>query len=391
MTGLEKKTIAWIDSNHRKIVMMFAVILAIMLRILAFNFISSDMEGFLVGWFGQIEQLGRIKALKTQVGNYSVAYQTLIALMTYIPINCVYQYKALSVLFDFVLAVGVRRLYICISGNKEVADRLLLAIIFLPTLFINSAAWGQCDSIYTAFLIWSLVFFFDGKYKYSFALYGMACAFKLQAIFLLPFFLFAYVRKKDFSALHFFIIPAVMEIVCIPAMIVGRGWKAAFSVYRYQMDSCDMMYFNYPSFWSIMSDNRDTLAAFCKSFKLCAIVLTVAVLLLIMFGLWEKNISFSKRNTLYISFLLIYACVLFLPGMHERYGFAYEILAIVVAFVIPKTTPLTISMIVLSLMTYGQSLLDGREVSRVMGVINLALFSAYIFVLFNEMITEKNN
>ncbi|MBR6909140.1 MAG: hypothetical protein IKN35_02485, partial [Lachnospiraceae bacterium] len=64
------------------------------------------MEGYLLGWFGQIEQLGRIHALNTQVGNYSVAYQTLIAIMTYININPLYQYKMLSVIFDYVLAFG---------------------------------------------------------------------------------------------------------------------------------------------------------------------------------------------------------------------------------------------------------------------------------------------
>lgn len=38
------------------------------------------------------------------MGNYNLLYQTLIALMTYFNVNCIYYYKALSILFDYLLA-----------------------------------------------------------------------------------------------------------------------------------------------------------------------------------------------------------------------------------------------------------------------------------------------
>lgn len=389
MFSIEKKIIELLEKNLFIVVAVVGSLVALLLRITEYPFISSDMEGFLIGWFGQIEQLGKIKALNTQVGNYSVAYQTLIAIMTYIPVNMVYQYKNLSVFFDYVLALGVSIYTYKLTLNKNKALFAYVITLFLPIVFINSALWGQCDSIYAAFAVWSLVFFGESKYKRAFILYGLSCAFKLQAIFLLPFFLFAYVRKKDFSIINFLIVPAVMEIVCIPAMCVGRGIKAAFSVYFYQTESCDKMYFSYPSFWSIISKVTDpqTSNAYIGALKVAAILLTFAVLALLMVWIINKNISITAENALFISFIIVYTCVLFLPGMHERYGFLYEMLAIVIAIVYTKTVIPVALMYSLTCITYGISLFAEAEINAVMGIVNVLVYMIMIKLIMARILS----
>ena len=311
--------------------------------------------------------------------------------MTYLPINAVCQYKNLSVLFDFVLAVSTGLTVSVLSDSKIKGCAAYLLVLFSPLTFMNSAVWGQCDAIYTGFVILALYAFVKEKYPTAFIFYGVACAFKLQAVFILPFFLFAYVRKKQFSVLNFLIIPAVMEVLCIPAMIMGRGIKAAFSVYYYQTFSCDKMFFNYPSFWTVISDNIENVEDFVmyrQTMRTVAILLTVAVLMLHMGYLLYKRIEVSGINVIYISFIFVFTCVMFLPGMHERYGFMYEILALIIAFAIPKTIPLLTVMYSLTAITYGHDLFGGPVVTGTMGIINLLIYVVYIIILFREMTEE---
>ena len=388
----EKKIASFIEKRIIYIVLILGIVVSLLARVSAFRFISNDMSGFLIGWFGQIEQLGGIHALNTQVGNYSVAYQTLISLMTYIPIDPVIQYKALSVIFDYSLALAVGLIiYEIKDKNRVLAVIAGLIVLFSPLVMVNSSVWGQCDSIYTSFAAWSLYFFVKKKYPLTFIMYALAFSFKLQAVFLLPFFLFAYLRKKEFSILHFFIIPLVMEIVCIPAMIMGRGFKAAFSVYYYQTDSCDKMFFNYPSFWSLFSDLKDVNLSreYIGNLKIAAIIMTFIVLLTIMSVGIIKNINIDRVNTFLISFILVYSCVLFLPGMHERYGYLYEIIGIIIIFIIPRIAwPLGISMC-LSCITYGISLFGNIEVNPYMGIVNLLAYAVSAVLIYRYLMVNK--
>lgn len=392
MSKLEIKVVEFLEKNAYVLMVAVGTCLALALRLSAYSYISSDMEGYLLGWYAQIENLGGMKALKDQVGNYSVIYQTLIALMTYLPIDAVWQYKNLSVLFDFVLAVGTGLTVSVLSDSKIKGCAAYLLVLFSPITFMNSAVWGQCDAIYTGFVILALYAFVKEKYPTAFIFYGAACAFKLQAVFILPFFLFAYVRKKQFSVLNFLIIPAVMEVLCIPAMIMGRGIKAAFSVYYYQTFSCDKMFFNYPSLWTVISDNIENVEDFVmyrQTMRTVAILLTVAVLMLHMGYLLYKRIEVSGINVIYISFIFVFTCVMFLPGMHERYGFVYEILALIIAFAIPKTIPLLTVMYSLTAITYGHDLFGGPVVTGTMGIINLLIYVVYIIILFRKMTEES--
>lgn len=391
MLSFEKKIAEFIEKNITLILIILGVVLSFLLRLSLFNFVSTDMSGFLIGWFGQIDQLGGIRALDTQIGNYSVLYQTLISIMTYIPIDPVWQYKILSVFFDYSLAVGVFFIiHELTSSNTKSLIGFIIAL-FSPLVFINSAMWGQCDSIYTSFGIWALYLAIKKKYPVAFILYGIACAFKLQAIFFLPFFLFAYVRKKEFSLWNFFIIPVVMEIVCIPAMIMGRGFKAAFSVFYYQTESCDRLYFNYPSFWALFTDLSDIDASreLINNLKIGSIILTFIILLIFMTVLFVKKINLTPEAVIETAFLFIFICVLFLPGMHERYGFAYEILAIVIAFIIPKTIPALVILTALSSITYGNCLATNVPVNPLMAVANILCFAYYTYVIFNKLLKDS--
>ena len=105
------------------------------------------MSAFLIPWFNQIRDGGGIVSLKSQIGNYNILYQTLIAFLTYFKIDCVWLYKLLSVVFDYLLAFfaadfvgemcGFKRFTLSIISFTPVI--LMLPTVFLKLRFLGSA------------------------------------------------------------------------------------------------------------------------------------------------------------------------------------------------------------------------------------------------------------
>lgn len=122
---------------------------------------SGDYNADLLPWFLEIKEAGGIQALHKQVGNYNIPYQILIALMTYLPFKTLYLYKGLSILFDFLFAAGCGLLICTVkkSYSIELFVGVYAAVLYIPTIIMDSAVWAQCDSIYCFFIImavWSL-------------------------------------------------------------------------------------------------------------------------------------------------------------------------------------------------------------------------------------------
>ncbi len=61
-----------------------------------------------------------------------------------------------------------------------------VATLLAPVMILNSSFWGQADSIYTAALLACLYFLLLRRNWLAFLSFGIAFAFKLQAIFLAP-------------------------------------------------------------------------------------------------------------------------------------------------------------------------------------------------------------
>ncbi|MCR4932802.1 MAG: glycosyltransferase 87 family protein [Lachnospiraceae bacterium] len=383
----EENVIRFLENKMIYIYLVVALLVSLAIRYFGLPFISGDMSTFLIGWYGQIEQLGQIHALNTQVGNYNVLYQTIIAILTYLPGDPIVKYKAVSIIFDYVVSVGV----FLLIYDKEKKNSKFMAIlgaiitVFSPIVFLNSSVWGQCDSIYISFIILSLVAYKKEKPALCMIFFGLAFAFKLQAIFYLPFHLFEWFRKKSFSILNFLLVPLTMIVVCIPAYINGRGFWGFISPYYYQTGSCDKMSFNYQSFWTILSDSREKRLEYISTMKVPAVLITFLILLSIMTWLIYRKKELNERGSLYLAFLLAFTCVEFLPGMHERYGFGVEILSIVLAFKDKRTIPLAIALNILTMITYGAELFGGVMNITILGIINFAIYLTYMYFFYRNL------
>lgn len=128
-------------------------------------------------------------------------YQTLISFGIYFDCDCVIFYKIISIVFDYALAVSVACLVTREQKKKFLSMKFQVVyaiVLLLPTVILNSAYWGQCDSIYTTFLVLLLMFLYDDHYCLAFIMLGIGLSFKLQTLLIVPFIICYYLCIKSF-------------------------------------------------------------------------------------------------------------------------------------------------------------------------------------------------
>jgi len=163
------------------------VILALLPRLWMLDFESGDYLGCLSPWYDYLVEHGRWTALGHDFSNYYVPYLSFLSLSTLLPLPKLYAIKLISILFDYVAAWLVGRLVWHRYQSHAMALAGFAAVLFWPTVMLNSALWGQCDVIYTSALLAAFLSVLKQRLWGALAAFGLAVAFKPQAIFLAPF------------------------------------------------------------------------------------------------------------------------------------------------------------------------------------------------------------
>ena len=384
MTKVEKR-IADFVMNHLNVIAMIALtLIGVMIRIPLRRFLSGDADTFLLPWYELIQDIG----ISEQVGNYNLVYQFAIYVMTKLPMKPLYAYKILSCIFDLLLAVVCALVVDTFSGEEKRYRTVLVygAVLISPVVFLNSAAWAQCDSIYVFFGICGLYLLLKDRPGWAMFCFGLSLAFKLQAVFFFPALLFIYIIKKNFTALKFLLIPIGVVVCSLPMLIVGRKVMEIVEIYFGQTVEYPSIYLNYPSLLCLL----DGVAY--EVFSKVAILITVTVLGMLFFYIAHQNERVGpddKLDLIIYLFLSAYTCVLFLPAMHERYGYSYEILAWILACLIPKTAPLCIGLQLLTLRTYSHYLFKTPINLTALGYVNIVIYFLYVWILLRELKQER--
>ena len=390
----EERALKWLGEHIVSVVFAAGFLVSIVIRLMLKDFVTSDATSCLIPWYEAIKSNGGIKGLAVPVEglNYNFPYQFLIAIMTYIPINPLYGYKIISCIFDYLLAFALAYVVYDISGTGKLTKGLLAFILAScsPVVFMDSAAWAQCDSIYVFWIVLALIYLCKDKYTRAFVFYGIAFAFKFQAVFALPFFLFYYFYKRKFSILYFGFIPVMMTALSLPALVQGRTISEMIHIYTDNTSLHQSLANGYPTFWRLLADGTDFTGADAYDvLKHAAMAFTVIILGCLVY-IWIKNkVMLTTTNIVIMAFLMTYSTVFFLPAMHERYGFCYEILAIAIAFVSTKTIPLAIGLTCISLTTYGSYLFNNTTNEWFLAVINMVIYVAYMIILNKKLVEEK--
>lgn len=305
-------------------------------RLLCFGTVTSDYRDFLLPWTQRLGEAGGLKGLGQDIGNYNVPYLTFLALFSYLPGPPLYPIKLLSLLFDLLLAAVLSQL----AGNvKQGQTRCAVCFVLtlaLPTVFINGAVWGQCDSIYVSLALLGLLLCLRGRPGWGMAAFGLSFAFKLQAIFLLPIVLPLLLRGKV-KWFHLPLFPAAYCLAVLPGVLAGRSVG---SVLLFYLDTASTagssLNYNSPSIFSLYYFYRleDTGPA-AKAGVIAAFAVCLVVGLLFLLG--RKRAT--ERSLLLASLLLTLALPLLLPHMHERYFYFVDVLTLCLACRIPALSP----------------------------------------------------
>jgi len=292
---------------------------------------SGDFIQHLLPWAEYLETHGGFAGIASGPPNcdYPVTYQYILAFLTYLPASYLAKIKVVSVLFDFVSAAFVMLIVRKIGGysKKSFVPWLAYAVaLLIPTPILNSAAWAQSDSIYTAFLVMTLYFLIREKYPLAFIAFSLAFSFKLQAVFFFPVLLLLYLKGRNFSLLHFLTIPAVIAALSLPAIVIGKPLAEIFGVYIGQVQSYPKTTLNLPNMYFFLPDLH-------WQFALPGILLTLALILTLYFVLLKSDrVVLAGGTLLEVSLLTVMICAYSLPSMHQRYLFAGDILAVIYLF-----------------------------------------------------------
>lgn len=325
------------DSNfwvrYGWVVIVIATLIGLFLRNTQRGFETYDMVYSFTPWYKHLQANGGFAGIATVQSNYPVSYLYILAFLTYLPASAIAKIKVVTAIFEIFAGIVI---YFYIKNLYPKPEKRYLPILaylcfyFLPSVILNGAVWGQVDIIYSCFLLICLYFLATEKFSLAFVTYGFAFAFKLQAIFFLPFLGMYFLKVRKFSVTQFLWIPLVLAITSLPAILLGRPAKEVFGVYIGQIGTYSRTVFNFGNIYNFFPDNY-------VLYALPGVILTLLLLFVgLILILHNRKLELRPSNLPDFALLSILICASFLPGMHERYMFAAVVIAVLYLFAHPR-------------------------------------------------------
>ncbi len=376
MTRVEKQIVEFLIKNKNLLFFAVITVMGAYVRFYGLPLVSADLNDYILPWFYEIADNGGLRALGSQIGDYGLIYQTILAVLTYFNWSPVYLVKILPLIFDFLLCIMVPYFF-CQITKKEILSLeyniIYTLLMLLPTYVINSAYWGQSDSIYSLFVLMTLFSIYKGEYKRSALYYGLAFAFKLQAIFILPFIVAYYFYSKRLSIRNALITIATFWGSGIIAYFNGRSLLAPFTIYVFQSNEHHSMFMNFPSAWMLVGYDYDV-------FKNMAIVLALAVLGIGLLVVLYKKVSLdSFEDFLRLTAWFIWTSLIFMPSMHDRYAYYLDIILILLCMLDRKYIKYAAVSLIMSTLAYCDFFFLTGYINIYSAVIYLVTYLAFTY------------
>ncbi|MDF2865779.1 MAG: hypothetical protein K0R72_596 [Clostridia bacterium] len=336
-------------SKKKKIFIGILILAALIFftRIIFYKIIGPDYYICLRNWYSQIIQNGKIDSLGLKIGNYSPPYILLLTIGTYITSNSLFWIKFLSLIFDIVLA-----LYSCLivkhfNINKYL--KIFCYIIVLPGVVINSAVLGQCDSIYTSFVIMFVYYILKDKKRLAMFLFGIALSFKLQAIFIAPVMLYLLITKKIRILDILYVIPGFF-VLMVPTMIYGKSIIEIFMIYIQQTKEYPELVRSAPNLYSLVSLNYREISLVLK--YLISIIAVIISIFISVKGIKKYKYKYDSNRFIIKVMLLSLIVPYILPGMMDRYFYMANIFMLISLFIMKDYSKSDVRLVILASIAY---------------------------------------
>lgn len=302
---------------------LFITIAGFCLRMVFFAWPSGDYIEYLHPWFEQIKQNGGIDAIGEPIGNYMVSYIYILAILTYLPLPDIVSIKIVSCIGDIILAFYCMKLSFAVSRDSIISKMVYVAVICSPSVILNSGAWAQCDSLYTAALIAFLYYIAVNDSKKAMISVSVAFCLKLQTVFLAPIILAAFLKGK-IKWRHVFYAPLIYLLMIFPAYIQGRSLKSLILLYFDQAKTYTALSMNAPNFYAWFPWQYTN-----EKLEILGIVVAFMITLILPIFIVINNLLLDGTDL--VKFALYSATLLpfVLPHMHERYFYLASVLSLI--------------------------------------------------------------
>jgi Gpi18-like mannosyltransferase len=329
---------------------------SLLLRLSVLDFESGDYKAFLSHWYDYLVEHGRVAAFKDDFGRYPLPYLYLVSLSTLLPLPKLYAIKLFSILADYVAAWLVFKIVRRRFRRGPEAWLAALGFLFLPTVWFNSAVWGQCDAMYTAALLGSLYCLLVNRPISAVACFGLGCALKPQGVFLAP--LLAGWVLQDRSRWKLVAIPPLVYAACgVPAILAGRPFLEVI-LHWTEYRNRPLLTMGATNWFQWIPNNH------FETFELAGIVLAVISATFVVLAM-QRRVSLERDSGLVsLALLSVMLCPYFLPGMHERYFYPADAVSLIYALFVSRGWVVAMLVQFCSFFTYLPYLFNSEPVPR---------------------------
>ena len=338
--------------------LLAAIGLAIAVRISLLGFKSIDFFNYTKVWYNAIKDAG-FAAFAQGFSNYNLPYlYFLYGVVRLLPdLPAVVATKVPSLAADFISAFYAYRIVGLRYKSPPFPALAGFAVLFAPTVILNSAFWGQADAVYACAALAAVYYLLRRKDWLSIVLFGAAMALKVQAVFLLPVIGVLFLKHR-IPWRYALLAPAVMLVSLIPAWMAGRPLVDLLLIYPAQAGQYQQLTMHAPSALAWIPDT----GRFYPYFYPASIVVAVAGILAFMVGMARSPSPLADPLIIEMALISTMLLPFLLPKMHERYFYLADLLSIVVAFYLTRFYFVPVAMISISFFAYQPTLFGSEPV-----------------------------
>jgi len=362
-------------NRREQVILVGGALLALAVRMFFINFQSQDYVLFLSPWYQYIQVNGAFHAFHSWFSNYSPLYLHLLSITTSLPLNSLYVIKAWSTLFDFVGASFTYKILARAHPRSLIPALGAVSMLLVPTVVLNSAAWGQCDMVVASFLLAAIYYQMERRFHLSFILLGVALAIKPQAFFILPVFFLGWLRKQ-YSWRYFIYLPLIYVLTCVPSLLAGRHIKDLLMIY-YANAVGHYLAAGIPNFYNWFPSAMDHFEFWNRLGLLLAMGVIGAACLTVYLRFRDRDLP--DELTIRLALFCALAAPFFLPQMHDRYYFLADVLSVVYFFFVVRNVFVPIIVVAGSLIAYLNYLYGVQPVDFLYP--SIAIFGVLCFLL----------
>lgn len=329
-------------------------VLALLPRLVMLPASNFDLVDHFLPWLDRIRTQGFWEALSTPISRYGYTpfYSYALGLA-----NALFPaetdgkivIKSVSILFDY-LAAGLMFVIARMRWPQGGAPVLAYgAVLFAPTVLLNSAWWGQSDIVFTSFLLACMAALLAQRPVLAMLAFAFACTIKLQAAWLGPF-LFLLVLRGEIRWWSFALIPLVYIAVAVPAVAAGRSLVEVLTIYLTQAGTQSSFAFQAPNLLILLDYVAKQHIGWLA--KVLVLVAAAASLWYAARGRLAGSRKLDGETLLVAALVSVMLVPSLLPHMHERYFFPADILSIALAVWIPRYWPVAVLVQFTSFLAY---------------------------------------